>query len=170
MRTRNTHFDSSESGATIVQAAIVLPLFLAVLLGSIRILLICYQGIRLQYEVSETMRMTFTLDSAGRGGLTWANYFANTFRPRARATGVNIKFSPQSGMIDINNYELSYTNSQGNTVQGWPDANALPGGTFSLTIKSNEPLLPKGLVSNTSPLAITLRAKAVAVIHRTQGE
>jgi len=155
------------------EAAIVMPLFLAVLLGSIRILLICYQGIRLQYEVSETMRMTFTLDKAARGGLDWANYFANTLMPRARATGVTVRFYGSTAgarMIDPRDYELSYTDSFGQTTQGWPGAAALPGETFSLTIKSQEPLLPAGLVGNSSLLNISLRAKAVAIIHRTQNE
>lgn len=162
-----------------VQAAIVLPLFMAVLLGSIRILLICYQGIRLQYEVSETTRMTFTLDKAARGGRGWEDFFASSLETRAKTNGLSgLGFQTSidigngnngSKKCDPKNIELSYVSSTGQTSTSWPAASAKPGETFSVTIKSQEPLLPSGLSRIASP-TIELRAKAVAVIHRAQNE
>ena len=156
------------------EAALVMPLFLAVLLGAVRILVICYQGIRLQYEVSETMRMTFTLDKAARSNRTWGDYFPSTLFTRVRGTGVSIRFyngAGQNKMIDPNNYKLSHTNSAGTTQETWtwPGADALPGETVSVTILSPQQILPAEL-AGISSASITLRAKAVAVIHRTQDE
>lgn len=153
------------------EAAIVMPLFFAVLLGSIRILLICYQGIRLQYEVSETMRMTFTLNNAARGGKTWGDYFPATLWSRTRNSGLSLRFTGNPISINQSDISLSYLKSGSvDPIGGWPGADAVPGETFSVTVRTVEPLLPSGLVGNTSALSIALRAKAVAVIHRTQGE
>lgn len=159
-----------------VQAAIVLPLFLGLLLGSIRILLICYQGIRLQYEVSETTRMTFTLDSAARGGSKWQDYFSNTFAARATSAGlVGLVFSTSSNggkVIPSNNITVKHTvinNGIAAILSQWPGAKAKPGETVSIQITSSEPLLPNGLGGIKSP-SIVLSAKAVAMIHRAENE
>lgn len=153
------------------EAALVMPLFLAVLLGAIRILFVCYQGIRLQYEVSETMRMTFTLDKAARGQSGWQQYFTQTLSNRAQAIRLSgLLSSTQSGGglggggIASGNIAVQYRNGT-----AWPNSAALPGDTVSVTILSTEPILPAGLI-DVSSFGITLRAKAVAIIHRTQDE
>ncbi len=175
MATRNTHSRSSESGTTMVQAALVLPLFMAVLLGSLRMLLICYQGIRLQYDVSETTRMTFTLDSAARGGKKWEDFFGSTLETRSAKSGLSgLKFgvsvdtgNPMPGKrCDPSNLLLKY---KGQATTTWPSASAKPGETVSLDIITNEPLLPNGLGGVRSP-TIQLRARAVAVLHRGENE
>ncbi len=145
-----------------VEAAIAMPLFFAVLLSSIRILVICYQGIRLQYEVSETTRMTFTLDRAARGTPTWQDYFSNTLAARASGAGL-------SGLTNIKVSHIVATNDPVTANPGWPGGTAKPGDAFSVEVTSEEPLLPEALAGIAEP-SITLRAKAVAMIQRTEAE
>jgi Flp pilus assembly protein TadG len=172
----NNHNYSGESGATMVQAALALPLFLALLFGSIRILLICYQGIRFQYEVSETTRMTFTLDKNARGGKTWQGYFSDTFASRARnagLSGLRFETSPDgASTIPANNITVNYivlVNGTPTTSLQWPGNTAKPGDTFSVQITSSEPLIPNKLGGIASP-SLVLTAKAVAMIHRAEDE
>lgn len=162
MRTRNNYSNVRESGATMVEAAIAMPLFFAVLLSSIRILVICYQGIRLQYEVSETTRMTFTLDRAARGTPTWQNYFSNTLAARASGAGL-------SGLTNIKVSHIVTISGTPIPLPQWPGSKAKPGDTFSVEVTSEEPLLPEALAGIAAP-SITLRAKAVAMIQRTEAE
>lgn len=173
---KNNHNYSAESGATMVQAALALPLFLALLLGSIRILLICYQGIRFQYEVSETTRMTFTLDQAARGGKTWQRYFSDTFASRARNAGLSgLRFETSvdgASTIPANNITVNHivlVNATPIPSAQWPGSTAKPGDTFSVQITSSEPLIPNNLGGIASP-SVKLTAKAVAMIHRAENE
>jgi len=181
----NAHPKTGESGATMVQAAIILPLFMAVLLGSIRILVISYQGIRLQHEVSETLRMTFTLDRASRQldpgssqGATWEDYFYTRLFRKSYGMGLVLggKFGNGGGknynykvINPVGTIEMFYTNLQGSTTSDWPRSDAKPGETFSITVKSQEPLFSTKLAGISSP-TIELRAKAVAVINRAEDE
>lgn len=158
-----------------VEAAIALPLFFAVLLSSIRILVICYQGVRLQYEVSETTRMTFTLDSDARGGQTWEEYFSDNLASRASAAGLSGLISTTTGgLVNLspNNVRVEHIVAIDDTPVArpqWPGGTAKPGDTFSVEVTSEEPLLPEALEGIAAP-SITLRAKAVAMIHRTEAE
>jgi hypothetical protein len=175
MRTPESHSKSGESGATMVEAAIALPLFFAVLLGSIRILVICYEGIRFQYEVSETTRITFTSDKAARGGKVWEDYFKETLATRASKSGLsglgvkdngNGKFTIEK---DITPKHIFKNKGKQEIVKRWPPTSAKPGETVSIEISSEEPLLPEALADIASP-TITLTAKAVAMINRGADE
>ncbi|MEY4701207.1 MAG: hypothetical protein RL326_1394 [Pseudomonadota bacterium] len=158
-----------------VEAAVALPLFFAVLLSSIRILVICYQGVRLQYEVSETTRMTFTLDSDARGGQTWEEYFSDNLATRASAAGLSGLVSTTTGGLasllpgKVQVQHVTTINNSATTRTQWPGGTAKPGDTFSVEVTSEEPLLPEALEGIAAP-SITLRAKAVAMIHRTEAE
>jgi Flp pilus assembly protein TadG len=158
-----------------VEAAITLPLFFAVLFSSLRILVICYQGVRLQYEVSETTRMTFTLDSEARGGQTWKNYFSTNLAARASGAGLSgLLATTTGGMVslspdNINVKHIVIINNTATSTSQWPGGSAKPGDTFSVEVTSEEPLLPEALEGIASP-SVTLRAKAVAMIHRTEVE
>lgn len=162
-----------------VEAAIALPMFFAVLLSSVRILMVCYQGIQLQNEVSETTRMTFTLDNAARAGDSWQTYFESTLSNRISRTGLSgLGKRDEHGKLQLAKDKLKPKRKKeqpsqggGNTPfeDGWPGPMSQPGEAFSIEITSEEPLLPASLAGINSP-TITLKARAVAIINRLEGE
>jgi hypothetical protein len=158
-----------------VEAAIALPLFLTLLLGSIRVLMICYEGIQFQYEVSETTRLTFTLDNAGRSKKLWETYFKETLANRISKSGLSgLLRRDEQGNAQLDQSKIKPKRTlkgqgQPSLASGWPGSNSQPGDTFTIEVTSDEPLLPKSFAGIESP-AITLKAKAVAIINRVEGE
>jgi hypothetical protein len=142
-----------ERGATFVEASVALPAFLMILLSAFYLLHYSFQLQAFQYQVAETMRETFTLNSSARGNRGWERFFEQKLRERSTGTFPaftieSVNFSPCTA------------------ASGWGCAvSATPGTMVSLNVKADKDF---GLSFLTK--VIGFKTKAVAVVQMRQTE
>lgn len=136
-----------------VQAALVLPLFLGLLFLSIKILMASYKMLMLQDIVAEVTREAFTKTYAQRGSVSWQNYIQTNIFNRAKAVGVTE--AKKSGATATSFW------SSANPIESPAASSAVAGDIYSLWITVNEPVLASGLGVGSIPL----KAKGIAVVQ-----
>ncbi len=158
-RTENT----DQSGGALVEAAVVLPLFLGIILASLYLLLFCFQMLRFQYDVAESTRETFTKNRQDRGNASWGAYLLAQLSTRSRD-------------LNLPAWTLEDVTFSGCNAGGTPqDTLALcgqmaePGQSVSLIFAITQNF---GLqdIGDLSLPEITFRTKSVAVIQMTEAE
>jgi len=152
---------SKEQGAAMVEAAIVLPLFLAIMLISLRALIVCYHFLQFQHEVSEITRQAFVLNSSQRGNLTWQNYLVNQINSRASQIGLFTQTPASQAIVQFSNC----------SVADWScSATATMGDIFSITINITEPVINNGSLAGISWQNIPLSTKSIAFVQQPESE
>ncbi len=159
---------SEQSGAAMVEAAVVLPIFIAVILISIKALLFCFHLLQFQYELSDITRQTFVLSQsergavAGTGGnLSWQSFLETLINNRASKIGL------ASGNPAANATVRFISDSTG-VCSGWScNTTARSGDLFTISVLLEEPIFGPSL-ARISWTNITINVKALAFIQREQ--
>lgn len=152
---------SKERGAAMVEAAIVLPLFLAIMFFSIRALIVCYHFLQFQHEVSEITRQAFVLNASQRGNLSWQNYLVNKIDSRASQIGLTTQTPASQATVQFSNC----------SVADWScSATATMGDIFSITINITEPVINYGSLAGISWQNIPLSTKSIAFVQQPESE
>jgi Flp pilus assembly protein TadG len=151
---------SSEHGAAMVEAAIVLPVFLAIMLISMKVMVLCFHFLRFQYEVSEITRQAFVQSASQRNNLDWQTFIVNNINSRAASIGLATSSPAQNATVSFSN------------CSGWPcSQSAQVGDIFSISIALSEPVLGAGSsIAGISWQNLTMTAKAVAFVQQEQNE
>ncbi len=152
-----------------VEAAVVLPIFLVIMLTMIKIAFFCFQILRFQYEVSEITRQAFTLGAdhratvAGQSGtLGWQQFIVSQINLKAESIGLATKTPANNALIVFA--------SESGTCRTWScAAQAEPGQVFSLSIDLNEPIFGTTL-ADISWTSMPFTVKAIAFIQSYQNE
>lgn len=163
---RRAKINDSESGAAMVEAAVVLPVFLVVMFISMNASLFCYRLLSFQYEVSDITRQTFVLSASQRTQITgqssWRNFLETRINTRARELGLLTSSPATSATVQFATGDTPCT--------GWTCANQVTAGDiFSITVSIQEPIFGSGL-ARISWLSVTTQAKAIAFIHQLERE
>jgi Flp pilus assembly protein TadG len=150
----------SQHGAAMVEAAIVLPLFLAIMLISMKILVVCFHFLRFQYEVSEITRQAFVQNASQRSNLDWQTFVVNNINSRAASIGLATASPAQNATVSFSN------------CTGWNcSQTAQIGDIFSISIPLSEPVLGSGsAIAGISWQNLTITAKAVAFVQQEENE
>ncbi len=154
----------SEAGATMVEAAVVLPLLLVIMITIIQIAIFCFHILRFQYEVSEITRQTFSLRAdhratvAGQVGIMgWRPFLESRINLQAQAIGLATR-EPTTTASAI------FAHPDG-TCAAWSCAEqAVPGWVFSLSIRLEEPIFGSRL-ANISWAKFPFTVNAIAFVQ-----
>jgi Flp pilus assembly protein TadG len=159
---------AEQSGAAMVEAAVVLPIFLAVLFISINALVFCFHLLRFQYELSDLTRQTFVLSQSERGSLvgtganaSWQSFLETMINNRAMKIGLTTN-SPASYA------SVQFISKSIGTCSGWnctTSANA--GDLFTISVRLEEPIFGASL-AGISWTNISIDVKALAFIQTEQ--
>jgi hypothetical protein len=160
---------NSESGAAMVEAAVILPFFLVIMLIMIQIALFCFHLLRFQYEVSEITRQAFVLTAdqratvAGESGvIDWEPFVVSMVNKRAQEIGISTNKPADSASI-------VFASEQGQCSTWTCAATAEPGDVFSISIPIREPIFGSTL-AGISWANLSVSVKAIAFIQRDQAE
>ncbi len=172
------------SGSTIVEAAIVMPFMLVIILASINLIILCVKSLRFQNDFAQVTRETFTkgvqareadLANATTKTPSWRNYFETNLARRAqqanlslgrtdttqRTCSSSLPYLTDCTFIAPNGATVDLTNSTTPIRRGF---------IFRAAAESTESIFPTVIPSWMSSFRITLRAKAVSVVQMTEGE
>lgn len=174
-----------ERGATLVEAALILPLFLAILFISIQLMLVSYRLLRFQYEVAEATRQTFTLNSSERGNIPYVQFLQAQLIQRAQAAGmsqnlasVKIKYETSPLSSAPSTAAPSIVLSQGcggpplfNPIGGGPPVSnpPSPGSLCQVSVTVQETLF-NGKFLNIGLPAINITARGIAFVQQQETE
>jgi hypothetical protein len=159
--------DSRERGTVIVQAALIMPFLLAIIFASVNLIIISSKSVRFQYDITQVTREAFAKTKSERGNLNWQPYIQNNLLTRAQAAGLSAAATPTTFQ---NGITPTFRLSNGTSVSNWtPATSAKSGDVFHVEAQSTEAVFPSALLGLSS-LQITLRARAIAFIQRTQDE
>jgi len=159
-----------ELGATMVEAAIAMPLFLAILFTSMWLLVLCFKLLRFQYELADITRQTFLLTPlqrsgvavGGGAGIGWQAFLEDQVTKRLQSIGL-------SSSLGANNYNVQFSPARA-MCEGWGCAGtAQPGDVFSITVTLNEPVFGANL-ANISLQRLSIDTKAIAFVLQAQNE
>jgi len=137
--------EHSEAGATMLEAAVVLPFFLVIMISAIKIALFCFHMLRFQYEVSEITRQAFSLAADQRataagvaGTMGWQTFIESQINREAQKIGLATQ--------DPANTAAAIFAHSGGRCTGWRCTElAEPGWVFSLSIRLEEPIFGASL-------------------------
>jgi len=179
--TYNRTKSSNVLGAAIVEAAFVLPLFLVTLLGSVNLMRLNVETMRLQYATQTAIRDTFTrplndipgTNIEGRGGAAWCDYFTTRFVGELTKVSLPTIGVPAPTVDTTNNEPTQPTLSADNyAIFMQPGCNgaALPRGQIArVTVFLRRAWLGGSLAGIKLP-EVTLRTKATAVVNMDPNE
>jgi Flp pilus assembly protein TadG len=158
---------SRERGTVIVQAALIMPFLLAIIFASVNLIIISSKSVRFQYDMTQVTREAFAKTKGDRGNLSWANYIQNNLLTRAQAAGLSSAANAGPFKAAIT---PTFRLSDGTSVSNWtPATPPKSGDIFYAEAQSTEAIFPSALLGLSS-LQITLRARAIAFIQRTEDE
>jgi hypothetical protein len=163
--------DSSEAGAAMVEAAVVLPIFLVTMMMMMQIAIFCFHLLQFQYEVSEIVRQTFVLNAKQRaiiagqsGNMEWQPFVVSQINKKAEHLRLATKAPADSASIIFTSSKTE------KTCKGWSCASkANPGHVFSLSITLKEPIFGSMLAGISLP-NMSVNVKAIAFVQRSQSE
>jgi len=163
-------FQAAERGAAMVETAVVLPVFLAIMFITMNAMLFCFHLLQFQYEVSELTRQTFVLNSnqrgdvAGQAGrLDWQPFLVSRINSRARDLGMKT-YDPAAAAT------VQFYSSAGTQCANWECASAADvGSIFSIDIPLQEPIFGN-VIADISWATISVRIKAVAFVQKPHSE
>jgi hypothetical protein len=153
-----------------VEAAVVMPLFLAFLLVSMYVMVLCFKILRFQYEIADLTRQTFLLTplqraqvaSGGGAGIGWEDFLRDQLAERLQIIGLA---SPLEPSID----NVQFSSAMG-VCEGWNCAStAKTGDIFSISFTLNEPVFGATLAS-VSWQRLSVETKAIAFVLKPQNE
>jgi hypothetical protein len=152
-----------------VEASVVLPFFLAIMVILIKVAIFCFNILRFQYEVSEITRQAFTLGAdqratiAGQSGtISWQQFIVSQINLKAQAIGLATSTPANTASVIFA--------SDDSTCSTWSCATqAEPGHVFSLSINLREPILGSTL-AGISWANINCTVKAIAFVQKDQNE
>lgn len=156
-----------------VEAAVVMPIFLAILLISMYLMVLSFKVLRFQYEISDIARQTFLLTPsqrasvAGAAGIpmSWRAFLDAQIDGKLSAIG----FSSSLQKLRPNNYNVQFSPARLGCVAWDCAASAMPGDVFSITITLNEPMFGATL-AGLSWQVLSIDTKVIAFVSRPQNE
>ena len=160
----------SENGATMVEAAIVLPIFLAVLLLTFQVMIFCFHLLQFQYEVAEITRQAFVLSANERAGIlgqygnvSWQNFITTQINQRARDIGL-------ATTNPANTAETRFITPGNKSCSGWQcSASATRGDVFSIDLPIRENILGQK-IAGISWATVSVNVRAIGFVQRPQNE
>jgi Flp pilus assembly protein TadG len=162
---RGARCQHGESGAAMVEAVIVLPVFLSVIFITMSISLFCYRLLSFQYAVSDITRQAFIYTKAERGNLSWQAFIESQANARAESIGLLTRISDGS-----NNYQVQFSSSDRGSCANWGCAEtAEPGHIFAITVTVTEPLF-KSVLQDISWQQISMSTKGIAFVQYGEAE
>lgn len=145
-----------------VEAAIVLPVFLSVILITMNIALFCYRLLSFQYAVSDITRQAFVSTAAERGTADWKVFIEGRINTRAAELGLITRIPN----LPNDKYTIQFSPS----CTGWNCAGtARPGDIFAITITVTEPLFGS-VLQGISWQQISMSTKAIAFVQYREAE
>jgi Flp pilus assembly protein TadG len=152
----------ADMGAALVEAAVALPVFLAVMLFSVVLMHFCFKLVQFQQSLSEATRNAFSLNKTQRGG-SWQAYIESTLQEGTQ----NFKGIKDLNLRQVEQQPVKFLATQ---CTGWSCANsAKPGDTFAIEYVVTADILPNSIAGISLP-QIQFRSKAVATVMREQDE
>ncbi len=158
-----------------LEAAIVLPIFLVMMTTMMKIAVFCFHMLRFQYEVSEITRQAFTLDAdtraavaGGSGPMSWENFIVSQINLQAQSIGLATQNPADKTATDPNAVSYAFVSPTVTYSDAWDHADiAEPGWVFSLSISLKEPIFGSTL-AGISWASIPFTVKAIAFVQMKQ--
>jgi hypothetical protein len=163
---------STEAGAVVVEAAVVLPFFLIVMFITVNVMIFCFHMLRFQYEVADITRQTFILNGESRASVTeattsptWRDFLVSQINSRAADIGINTPEPASSSGT-----EVSFSPTRLSGCQAWNcAASAESGDIFTISITIKEPVFGAKL-AGISWQEIAVKLKAIAFVQQPESE